>query len=63
MWDKILSVNVKGYANCAKFVLPWMRKAGGGSIVNMASISSHIAQAKFTPYNTTKGTLRPLGLR
>lgn len=49
-WDKVLKTNVVGYANCAKFALPWMRKTGaGGSIVNMASVSSHIAQPAFVP--------------
>lgn len=57
-WDKILSVNVKGYANCTKFSLKWIRAGGkGGSIVNMASISSHVAQPAFVPYNTTKGAI------
>jgi len=31
--------------------------SGGGSIVNIASISSFIAQPKFTPYNTSKGAI------
>jgi short-subunit dehydrogenase len=29
-----------------------MRKIGKGSIVMMASVSSHIAQPAFVPYNT-----------
>jgi NAD(P)-dependent dehydrogenase (short-subunit alcohol dehydrogenase family) len=40
MWDKILAVNVKGYAFCAKYVVPHMKTRGSGSIVNIASISS-----------------------
>ena len=56
-WEKILKVNVIGYANCTKFSLPYMRKAGRGSVVNMASISSHVAQPAFTPYNTSKGAI------
>lgn len=59
-WDKVLNVNVKGYANCAKFSVPWIRKAGGGAIVNMASVSSHIAQPAFVPYNTSKGAIMQL---
>lgn len=55
--QQVLSVNVKGYANCTKFSLPYLRKAGGGSIVNMASISSHVAQPAFLPYNTSKGAI------
>ncbi len=34
-----------------------MRKVGAGSIVNMASISSFIAQPAFVPYNATKGAI------
>ena len=37
-WDAILGVNVKGYAFCAKAAIPAMRRGGGGSIVNVASI-------------------------
>jgi len=59
-WDKVLNTNVKGYANCAKFSLPWLRKAGGGSIVNIASVSSFIAQPQFVPYNTSKGAIMQL---
>ena len=39
-WQEVFGVNVIGYANCVREVLPFMREAGGGSIVNMASISS-----------------------
>lgn len=42
----------QGYANCVKFTIPWMRKVGRGSVVMMASVSSHIAQPAFVPYNT-----------
>ena len=43
-----------------RFALPWLRKAGGGAIVNMASVSSFIAQAAFVPYNTSKGAIMQL---
>ena len=43
-----------------KHVLPHMRSAGGGSIVNVASVSSFIAQPAFVPYNTSKGALLQL---
>ena len=56
-WDRILSVNVKGYAFCAKHAVPHLRKRGGGAIVNLASISSFIAQPAFVPYNTSKGAV------
>ncbi len=59
-WQQVLGVNVLGPAYCVKHVLPVMRAAGGGSIVNIASISSFIAQPAFVPYNTSKGALLQL---
>ena len=53
-WRKILDVNVMGPALVAKHVVPEMRKTGSGAIVNLASISSFIAQPQFVTYNTTK---------
>lgn len=56
-WDRVLGVNVRGPANCVKGALPGLRKAGGGSIVNIASVSGYIAQPKFVTYNTSKGAV------
>jgi NAD(P)-dependent dehydrogenase (short-subunit alcohol dehydrogenase family) len=56
-WAKVLNTNVIGYANCVKEVLPAMREAGRGSIINMASVSSFIAQPAFIPYNASKGSI------
>mmetsp|Transcript_4536 Transcript_4536/g.14643 ORF Transcript_4536/g.14643 Transcript_4536/m.14643 type:complete len:260 (+) Transcript_4536:22-801(+) len=56
-WDKVLSVNVKGYAFAMKHATPHLRRAGGGAVVNMGSISSFIAQPAFVPYNATKGAV------
>jgi short-subunit dehydrogenase len=38
----------------AKHVVPLMKAKKSGSIVNVGSISSFIAQPGFVPYNTTK---------
>ena len=38
-WDKIMDVNVKGIWLCSKAAAPAMRRAGGGAIVNVASIA------------------------
>lgn len=59
-WDRVLAVNVKGYAFCAKYVIPQMRQRGGGAIVNLASISSFVAVPAFAPYNTSKGAILQL---
>ena len=59
-WQRVLGVNVLGPSYTVKHVLPHMRRAGGGSIVNIASVSSFLAQAAFIPYNTSKGALLQL---
>lgn len=56
-WNEILNVNVIGPALCAKHCVPIMRRGGGGSIVNLASISSVIAQPQMVTYNTTKAAI------
>lgn len=38
----------------AKHVVPVMKEKKSGSIINIGSISSFIAQPAFTPYNTSK---------
>jgi 2-hydroxycyclohexanecarboxyl-CoA dehydrogenase len=53
-WDEILSVNLKSYAYCAKGAIPAMRKAGGGSIVNVASVRSVVAGGNNIQYDTAK---------
>jgi NAD(P)-dependent dehydrogenase (short-subunit alcohol dehydrogenase family) len=56
-WRQILDVNVMGPALVAKHVVPHLRKAGGGAIVNLGSISSFIAQPQFVTYNTSKAAV------
>jgi dihydroanticapsin dehydrogenase len=59
-WRQILDVNVVGVALVTKHVVPAMRKAGGGAVVNLSSISSFIAQPNFWTYNATKGAVAEL---
>jgi NAD(P)-dependent dehydrogenase (short-subunit alcohol dehydrogenase family) len=56
-WERVLSVNVMGTALCSKYAVAGMRRAGGGSIVNVSSISAFIAQERSLPYNTSKAAL------
>ena len=56
-WERVIGVNVLGPAYTVKHSLPYLRAAGGGSIVNIASISGFVAQSAFVPYNTSKGAL------
>jgi NAD(P)-dependent dehydrogenase (short-subunit alcohol dehydrogenase family) len=59
-WDEILGVNLKGYAFCAKAAIPLMRRGGGGSIVNVASVRSVTSVGKTTQYDTTKAAIAGL---
>lgn len=56
-WKKILNVNIVGYANCSKYVSLEMRKNKKGSIINIGSISSFIAQSNYLTYSVTKAAI------
>jgi NAD(P)-dependent dehydrogenase (short-subunit alcohol dehydrogenase family) len=56
-WHRSLDVNVVGSALCARYAAEVMRRGGGGSIVNLGSISSFIGQPGFLAYSATKAAL------
>lgn len=58
-WDEQMNVNAKGVFLGMRAVIPEMQKGGGGSIVNISSISG-IAGQKFVHmgYNAAKGAVR-----
>ena len=56
-FDKVMSVNVKGVYNCIFSAIPELRKSGGGSIVNMASIAALVGLADRFVYSTAKGAI------
>lgn len=56
-WETMLETNIRGTAFCVKHAVPEMRKAGGGAIVNIGSISSVVAQGDMLTYNATKGAI------
>ncbi len=59
-WDRVLGVNLKGFAFCAKAAIAAMRDSGGGVVVNLASVRSLVAGPKCVQYDTTKAAI--LGL-
>ena len=58
--DRMLAVNVKGVFLGIKAVLPAMRAAGGGSIVNLSSVAGIIGSGISSDYNASKGAVRIL---
>jgi NAD(P)-dependent dehydrogenase (short-subunit alcohol dehydrogenase family) len=57
LWRQILDINVVGLAMVTKHVVPHMRAAGGGAIVNIGSASAFVGQEGFLPYTTTKAAV------
>ena len=56
-WDKILAVNIKGVFLCSKAVIPYMKKQGGGKIINMASTVAFSGPPHFIHYTSSKGSV------
>lgn len=56
-WHRSLDVNVIGTSLCARYAAEAMKKSGGGAIVNLASVSSFVAQPRFMTYNATKAAI------
>ena len=52
-WDAAMAVNVKGIWNCCKAAVPAMRQAGGGSIVNIASLAATYGMPYGLHYTTS----------
>ncbi len=59
-WTDILSVNLHGAFHCSQLCVPHMLDIGGGSIVNITSISGLRASTLRTAYGTSKAGLAHL---
>jgi len=59
-WYRSYFVGPVGYARMVQNVVEPMKKEGGGAIVNMSSISAHIAQINRWTYNASKGAVNQM---
>lgn len=63
---QVQQINVDGLWLCAKAVIPYMKEAGYGRIINLASTLGVVGLANRTPYTASKGAVvqmtRALGL-
>ena len=59
-WDQVLEINAKGVFLGTKAAIPEMRKAGGGSIVNISSTAGLVGSRTSTAYSASKGAVRLL---
>lgn len=56
-WDQILGVNLKGPFICSQVALPYLRKAGGGSIIHIGSVSGQYGGPRTAHYAASKAGL------
>lgn len=54
-WDSVLGIGLKGIYLCSRFVVPVLKKAGRGKIVNIASIAGHRGLPGGSAYSAAKG--------
>jgi len=59
-WDERMNVNLRHLFFAAQAVIPAMKAAGGGAIVNFGSISWHLALADLVLYQTAKAAIEGL---
>lgn len=59
-WENRFNTNLKHLFFCAQAVIPGMREKGGGVIVNLGSISWHLALEGLTLYQTAKAAIEGL---
>lgn len=57
-WDWVQAVNVKGVFFCTKHAIAHLKRAGGGSIINLSSIYGLVGAPDAPPYHASKGAVR-----
>lgn len=60
LWNEVMAVNLTAAFLVSRAAIPYLRQSGGGSIVNVGSVQSHVSQRGATAYVTSKHAL--LGL-
>ena len=59
-WDRILDINLKGPLYYCLAVIPHMKEAGSGKIVNFSSIGAFTPTVSVLPYHSSKGAIESL---
>lgn len=57
-WERVLRVNLIGMFHCAQAAVPLMAESGGGSIINLSSITAEAGAGSLAHYASTKGAIR-----
>ncbi|KAB2953498.1 glucose 1-dehydrogenase [Heliorestis acidaminivorans] len=59
-WDEVMETNLRGYFLCAREAGKYMKKTGGGSIVNIASTRALMSEPNSEAYGASKGAILAL---
>ncbi len=59
-WDRVMAVNVKSVFLTCKYVIPYMQKAGKGTIINTASTAAIVGLRNLSVYTASKGAVLQL---
>ncbi len=59
-WDRVMDINAKGVFLGTKVAIPEMRRAGGGSIINISSVYGLVGSEGSSAYHASKGAVRLL---
>ena len=59
-WDLVMNTDLRGYFWCSKYVIPHLKKAGGGSIIMTSSVDGLVAEPDLPVYCAAKAGI--LGL-
>ncbi|MDA8287700.1 MAG: glucose 1-dehydrogenase [Actinomycetota bacterium] len=57
-WNRVIAINLTGVFLCTKHAIAYLRRSGGGSIVNLSSIYGLIGAPDAPPYHAAKGGVR-----
>jgi len=57
-WEQVMDINAKGVFLGSKAAIPYMRKNGGGSIVNISSVAGLVGNRMSSAYTASKGAVR-----
>lgn len=60
LWDQVYAIDVKSIFLVAKYVVPEMKKAGGGVIINMGSMAGVRPHMCYSAYSSAKGAVNAL---
>lgn len=60
VWDRTMTVNLRGTMLCSKHAIPHMIRRGGGSIINLSSIGGLQARPTLSAYGVSKAAVNML---